>query len=239
MAQQGAGDIRKRGRLELHIPVRVRCKETGGDEWAELSHIIDVTQLGASLSLDHFIDIGRILHLSLPLPWRLRQYDHSEELYRIYALVRWRKPLEEGYAVGVAFVGKNPPASWIHDPSRIYGSGRSEEEKRRETRVQAALTVQLDLLGNDGEVLNSEVTVTENISRRGAACYTTLKTTPGPVLRVTSQQTDFTTTAIVRRCRTGTDNIPRVHLEFVGESWPLDIQDAEGIPPPPEDTEET
>jgi hypothetical protein len=76
-------------------------------------------------------------------------------------------------------------------------------------------------------VLHSEVTVTENISRRGAACYTTLRATPGNLLRVTSQQTDFSTTAVVRKCRTGADNIPRVHLEFVGDEWPLDIDDAD------------
>jgi hypothetical protein len=224
----GANDFRKRGRLELHIPVRIRCKETDGTEWAELSHIIDVTQLGASFNLEHPIAVGRILHMSLPLPWRLRQYDHSEELYRIYALVRWVRPAETGYAVGVAFVGKNPPASWIHDPSRIYGTaGRQEEDKRREGRIQAALTIQLDLLGESGEILNSEITVTENISRHGASCYTTLRANPGSLLRVTSQQTAFSTTAIVRRCRTGKDNIPRVHIEFVGEAWPLDIEEAD------------
>src|SRR4029453_17568109 len=103
---QGAGDLRKRGRLELHIPVRIRCRETDGAEWAELSHILDVTQLGASFTLTRPIGIGRIIHMSLPLPWRLRQYDHSEELYRIYALVRWVKTLDEGYSIGVAFVGK-------------------------------------------------------------------------------------------------------------------------------------
>ena len=224
---QGAGDLRKRGRLELQIPVRVRCKETDGTDWAELTHLIDVTQLGAAFTLEHYVEPGRILHLSLPLPWRLRQYDHSEELYRIYALVRWVKPAEEvgRKAVGVAFVGKNPPASYLHDPSRIYAAGKKEEDKRREGRIQAALMVQLDVIGNDGEVLKSEVTVTENISRHGAACYTTLYPTPGTILRITSQQTSFSTTAIVRKIRKGKDNIPRVHLEFVGDGWPLDIDD--------------
>lgn len=222
-------DIRKRDRLELHIPVRIRCKETEGTEWAELTHIIDVTQLGASFTLKHEIEVGRIVHLELPLPWRLRQYDHADDLYRIYALVRWIQPKEDGSrAIGVAFVGKNPPASYLKDPSRIYGPGRTKEEKRRETRLQAALPVQLDLLGERGEVISSEVTVTENISRRGASCYTTLKAMPGSVFRVTSQQSNFTTTAVVRRCRTGRDNIPRVHVEFVGEEWPLDIEATEG-----------
>jgi len=227
---EGAGDLRKRGRLELHIPVRVRCRETDGDEWAELSHIIDVTQVGASFSLEHHIETGRILHLSLPLPWRLRQFDHSEELYRVYALVRWTKKAESGFTVGVAFIGKNPPASWLHDPSRTYGStGKTEEpeEKRREGRIQAALMVTLELIAEDGSVISSESTVTENISKHGAACYSTLRATPGTLLRVTAAQTEFSTQAVVRRCRTGNDNIPRVHLEFIGEGWPLDIETEE------------
>ena len=53
--------------------------------------------------------------------------------------------------------------------------------------------------------------------------------TPGTRMRITSPQMDFTTTAVVRRCRTGEDNIPRVHVEFVGAEWPLDIE-----PPPDE-----
>ncbi len=223
----GSGDFRKRGRLELHIPVRVRCRETDGSEWAELSHILDVTQLGASFTLPQAIAVGRIVHLSLPLPWRLRQYDHSEELYRIYGLVRWVKAAEDGYAVGVAFIGKNPPASWLHDPGRLYHAGRPEEDTRREGRIQAALTVQLDLLGSDGEVTHSEITVTENISRHGAACYTSTHPQPGTVVRVTSQYSDFSTTAVVRKVRTGKDNIPRLHIEFVDEVWPLDIDDPE------------
>ena len=220
-------DLRKRDRIELTIPVRVRGKETDGSEWAELTHIIDVTQLGASFTLDREVEVGRIIHLELPLPWRMRQYDHADDLYRIYALVRWVKPGEGTRSVGVAFIGKNPPASYLHDPSRIYTPGRKLDDKRKEGRIQAALPVQLEVIGERGEVVGSEVTVTENISRRGASCYTSLKAIPGTLIRITSQQTDFTTTAVVRKVRTGTDNIPRVHVEFVGEAWPLDIDSAD------------
>jgi hypothetical protein len=226
-----SNELRKRERLELSIPVRVRVKETHGDEWAELTHIIDVTQLGASFSLQHNIEAGRIVFLELPLPWRLRQYDQAADLYRIYALVRWVRSKGDANLVGVAFIGKNPPASYLRDPSRIYSPGRKSNERRREGRIQAALQVQLEILDDAGEVIGSEEAVTENISRRGASCYTTLRAAPGTRMRVTSPQMDFTTTAVVRRCRTGEDNIPRVHVEFVGAEWPLDIE-----PPPDEKT---
>ena len=87
--------------------------------------------------------------------------------------------------------------------------------------------IQLDLLDDRGRSVGSEVTVTENISRHGASCYTSMKPTPGSLVRVTSQQTEFATNAVVLRCRTGEDNIARIHLEFQDGEWPLDIDEAE------------
>lgn len=221
--------FRKRERLELHIPVRVRCRETDGSEWNEVSHIEDVTQFGASFTIEHAIDVGRIIHLSLPLPWRLRQFDQSEDLYRVYALVRWVKPVADRYLVGVAFVGKTPPASYLHDPSRKYGT-EGFTEKRRETRIEAAIMIRLETIGDDGSVGESEITVTRNISRRGATCFTTLDTPVGSFLRVLSQESDFETTAIVRRRRQDSNGTPMLHVEFVGDPWPIDISAEEESP---------
>ena len=60
------------------------------------------------------------------------------------------------------------------------------------------------------------------------ACGGAFQPKPGTVLRVTSQQSEFSTTGVVRRFRTGKDNIPRIHIEFVGEDWPLDIEEDKG-----------
>jgi hypothetical protein len=140
---QGQDGFRKRDRLELHVPVRVRCRETDGTEWHELSRLEDVTQFGASFALERRIDVGRILHLTTPLPWRLRLFDQAADLYRVYALVRWVRPAGEKRLVGVAFVGKTPPASYLHDPSRLYGT-EGFSEKRRESRIEAAIQVCVD-----------------------------------------------------------------------------------------------
>jgi len=222
--------FRKRERLELHVPVRVRCRETDGTEWNEVSHVEDVTQFGASFTVEHGLDVGRIVHLSLPLPWRLRQFDQSEDLYRVYSLVRWVRPTGDRYLVGVAFIGKNPPASYVHDPSRRYGT-EGYTEKRRETRIEAALMVRLETVNDDGSTGDGEITVTRNISRRGATCYTTLTADNGAFLRVVSQESDFETSAIVRKRRLDDNGTPLLHLEFVGEPWPLELS--------PDDSEET
>lgn len=218
--------FRKRDRLELHVPVRIRCRESDGSEWHELSKLEDVTQFGASFVMDHMIETGRILHLTTPLPWRLRLFDQSADLYRVYALVRWTRPLEGRQLIGVAFVGKTPPASYLHDPSRRYGT-EGHGEKRRESRIEAAIMVRVDTIDEGGDVVESESTVTTNISRHGATCYTALETRPGNFVRVTSQDGDATTTAIVRARGANASGIPLLHLEFVGPAWPIEVAAAE------------
>jgi hypothetical protein len=225
MPQESDG-FRKRDRLELHVPVRIRCRESDGTEWHELSKLEDVTQFGTSFVLDHRLDVGRIIHLTTPLPWRLRLFDQASDLYRVYALVRWTRPVDGKMLVGVAFVGKTPPASYLHDPSRIYGTD-GFTEKRRESRIDAAIQVCVETIDERGDVIASEATVTTNISRHGATCFTSLSTLPGNFVRITSEDGDVTTTAIVRARRTDSHGIPMLHLEFVGSEWPLDLAAAD------------
>jgi len=77
------------------------------------------------------------------------------------------------------------------------------------------------VFGTNGELSEGERTVTENISRQGAAVFTTLEVTPGHFVKVTSEQYAISRLAAVRGRRTGPDGIPRLHLEFVGGEWPL------------------
>src|SRR5215211_2098124 len=98
---------RLRERLKLSMPVRVECRETTEFRWSEMSRLIDVTPFGASFALVHVTEVGRLLHLTLPMPRQLRCFDHVEPQYRVWAVVRNLKVQEarEGkparYEVGV------------------------------------------------------------------------------------------------------------------------------------------
>jgi hypothetical protein len=72
-----------------------------------------------------------------------------------------------------------------------------------------------------GQIAVAETTVTENISRRGASVFTTLNVANGRFVRLTSSQYQIAVIAAVRARRNGPDGIPRLHLEFVGQDWPL------------------
>jgi hypothetical protein len=238
---------RLRERIKLALPVRVHCRETADHEWTEMSRLVDVTPFGARFALTRPTERGRLMHLTLPMPRQLRCFDHIEDQYRVWAVVcRVTAAPEFGdgggemrFEVGVAFTGKRPPASYERDPATLYevdsvsaednlwrlreveqtpSSGKRSEQ----TRLQMALSVRVEVFDPDGRVTASEQTVTENISPRGAAVWTTLRVGRGRFVRLTSTDTGLSVVAAVRAARTGADGIPRLHLEFIDRLWPLE-----------------
>ena len=247
MSKSDQKQNRVRERIKLALPVRVHCRESAEHEWTEMSRLVDVTPFGARFPLTRPTERGRLLHLTLPMPRQLRCFDHIEDQYRVWALICHvsARPEFAGeetggvrYEVGVAFTGKHPPASYVKDPSTLYKAvsvsaednlWRLQEVERasashrsEQTRLQMALNVQLEVFDTEGRVTASEQTVTENISRRGAAVWTMLKVERGRFVRLTSTETGLAIIAVVRAMRTGADGIPRLHLEFINQQWPLE-----------------
>src|ERR1041384_7398917 len=101
---------RKRERLELSLPVRIYGRESEDHEWVEQTRLLDVTPFGVRFSLSKPTEPGRLLHLTLPMPRQLRCFDHVEDQYRVWALVRNIKVHDAGegkplrYDVGAAFI---------------------------------------------------------------------------------------------------------------------------------------
>src|SRR5215467_10139737 len=117
---------RIRERLELKLPVRVICRETPDFEWMEITRLQNVTPFGAGFTLKRPTEKGRILHMTIPMPRQLRVFDHAEDQYRVWALVRYvkgktspanNKPI---FDIGVAFIGKRAPPSFENEPWRRY-----------------------------------------------------------------------------------------------------------------------
>jgi len=239
---------RQRERFALALPVRVQCRESLDHEWIEMSRLLDVTPFGARLRLKRPTETGRLLLLTLPMPRPLRCFDHIEDQYRVWSLVRNVKLLdpasEKGALVeiGVAFVGKRPPRSFEADPSRRYEIARSTAEaglwavqeasgeslsevpatdKRKDTRHNIPVEVLIEVFAKDGSLSHSENTVTENISSHGAAIFTTLDLSPGRFVKLSSPQYQTGLLAVVRARHIAPDGIARLHLEFVGSEWPL------------------
>src|SRR5512140_2274960 len=114
------GERRKNPRLGLAIPVRVEGFLAGGEGWQELASTTDVSSGGACFALSHPVELGQVLLLSLALPKRLRQYDHAEQTYRVYSLVRGVHRHLERPRVGVMFFGKFAPRGFEERPEARF-----------------------------------------------------------------------------------------------------------------------
>ena len=171
-----------------------------------------------------------------------RVFDHVEDQYRIWALVRYVRKISAPdktsvFDVGVAFIGKRPPASYENEPwnryeissNALHSMATAEEivkpiptsDQRIHTRHNIPVDMALEVLDEKGEPGQTETTVTENISRKGATLFTTLEVPIGRFLRLTSQQYNLTVHAAVRARSVGANGILRLHVEFIDAEWPL------------------
>lgn len=240
-------DNRRIQRYSLALPARVEVKIDSTYSWNEVTRLEDISSFGAGFNLKRPVKRGRLLLMSIPMPRQLRCYDYLEPQYRVWGLVRRCIQLEsspdgESYGVGVAFVGKNPPASYTENPAKLYDLAIREdgglweltdadalpnEEDipaylRRHTRFAIPESLLLELLDENGDVAASEVTVTENISLGGASVFTSFNVEIGSFLRVRSERHDMSIISIVRGKHIGPDSIVRLHLEFVDHMFPLE-----------------
>jgi hypothetical protein len=232
---------RIRERLPLTLPVRVRGRETPNFEWTEVTRLTNVTPFGAGFTLRHPTEKGRLLHMTIPMPRQLRVFDHVEDQYKIWAVVRYIKTSivekQTVFEVGVAFVGKRAPASYEKEPWKRYDVSTNVfqalnaaedvltpfpvEDQRAHTRHNIAVDMRIEIVDPNGQVSETEQTVTENISSKGATLFTTLEIPPGRFIRLTSEQYKITAHAAIRSRSTGADGVPRIHVEFIDKEWPL------------------
>lgn len=237
MKQKGSRRLRER--LNFSLPLRVRARESQNHEWTEMTRSLDLTPFGARFLLHHPTERGRLLHLTIPMPRQLRCFDHTEPQYRIWALVRHVRPRpREGddicFEVGVAFIGKRPPESFLRDPTcRYEPQGADAEgmlaitesvvERAEKTRLHVPAEVVIELFDDASSSRTREETVTENISPEGAAVFTTLEIERGRFVRVRdARKPGFALIAVVRARHVGADHIARLHLEFVDGKWPIE-----------------
>src|SRR6476619_2987717 len=114
MNEQGKS-VRIRERLELRLPVRVHCRETPDFEWSEVTRLTDVTPFGAGFTIKRPTERGRLVHMTIRMPRQLRAFDFVEDQYKVWAVVRYIRPVPPGddkiprFDVGVAFIGKWAP----------------------------------------------------------------------------------------------------------------------------------
>lgn len=216
----------------------VKVKDENGKLWKEMGEVISVSSTGAGFYLKRECKPGRLVSLMIPVEPELRYYDHEKELYRVWGLVQHCHRLSDedmGFHVGVAFIGRNAPESYMEDPVQSYRiCGMSDDgmwkvseavrefKPRKDTRYYTAVDHYLAVVDAQKDTLKGERTTTENISRNGAAVITTMDLHVGDRVKIISEKYDFSGLAVVCNRRNGTDGKTRLNLQFVGATFPVE-----------------
>lgn len=240
-------EARRIPRFSLALPVRVESRVNETMSWNEITRLNDVSAFGAGFNLHRPVKRGRLVQMTIPLPRQMRCYDYTEPQYRVWGLVRSCIAKEsdseaENHSIGVAFIGKNPPSSYLRDPAKLFEISHLEDGKlwnvvdapaqpdesllakdlRRHTRFSIPTNVILEKIDGDGNIIATESSVTENLSLSGTAVFSTIEAEIGEFIRVKSETYNVSIISIVRGRHVGQDNIPRLHVEFVDRFFPLE-----------------
>ncbi len=218
----------------------VKGREKDDSQWREAADLISASSTGASFNLPRRCEVGTLISLMIPLPAHMRCYDHEKEFYRVWGLIQHCAPMTAddptNFHTGVAFIGKNPPPSYKNDPGQFYRisgvdpegmwsveESKTEFKKRSDVRFWRPVDLYLALIDTKDGATGGERTITENVSRSGAAVFTTLNVGIGDRVKFISEEYDFSGLAVVRNRQTGEDGRTRLHLRFVENLFPIEI----------------
>ncbi len=232
-------NARQAERIVLSLPIRVEAHDFQNKIWREISHLESVSNIGAGFYLSRPFEVGQLLCLTMPLEKNLRRYDHDQEQYSVWGIVRHcHRTLKNEFSVyhiGVAFIGQMPPSGYRKNPLTIYQISKIKEDgfweigedsqtpsTRHQPRYAIPIDVYIAVCDANETIVAHERTVTENISEGGASVFSALQLNIGDTVKVIKQHGSFSAEAIVRNRRVGEDNLPRLHLEFVNVRFPLE-----------------
>lgn len=215
---------RRMTRVPLGLPVRITGYEKQIGKWQELSETMDVSCSGVRLKLTRKVQRGQVLHLSLPLPWRMRQHGHGEPSYHVYALVQRILPTDQPgvKSLGLVFVGEYPPKSYLEKPWETYkpSAWKGEERRRspREYRSEVAFVVYLDDAQRE---ISQEVGQTVDVSRKGARICVQKPPEEFDLIKVIAPESNFESLGIVLGIRIGQAGFHHLNICWLGQEWPM------------------
>ena len=222
--------------MSLHAVVKGKDKE--GRQWKKPAEVMSISPTGSSFNMARKCDVGTLVTMAVPLPTHLRFYDYDKQSYRVWGLVQHCEPMtaenSSNFHVGVAFIGKDCPESYMVNPMqhyRISGVGRDGMwrvaelnrpfRKRADLRFWRNVELYLAVIDSKGGASGGERTTAENVSRSGAAVITTMNLGIGDRVKFISEKYDFSGLAVVCNVQVGDDERTRLHLKFVENTFPV------------------
>jgi CheY-like chemotaxis protein len=211
-------DNRRRShRYDLSITALVVGYDRKAGKWEEAAETIDASRTGLNMRMRRRIRHGVILHLTLPLPAKLRNHALASPTYSVYALVRRVEPSKKGVrVVGLEFVGEHPPIGYLDKPWATFQSKRwGGIDRRRKTRQERNDVIWIEYFTESMQCISQEAGRTENVSHGGLRIHVKAAPTDFELARVSYPDRGIESYAVVRNRYFGKDGFERLCLKFV------------------------
>lgn len=210
-------------RFKMRMPVQVTGYSRSGAAWQEAAETGQISRQGALVRMRQRVQHGHVLHLTMPLPLKLRSYSFADTHYKAYAIVRSVIPRGDGVRdVGLEFLGKNPPVGYFDKPWNYF---RTESwkgaERRRLPRFRITEQIQLDFFNDTRTLLSHCAGVTETLSRGGACVRVAAMPDEFDLVGVNCTEHGFESLAVVTNRFAGQDGQERLCLQFIEQQWPI------------------
>lgn len=243
VTEQTDPDNRRSPRTVTDLKTIVQFHIGPDETWKEVTRVLTVSRSGASFTMSHHCDVGRLVTLVMPLAPEFRAYDFTAELYPVIGLVQYCHPTtadggQQTFSVGVAFVGKTFPEGHKENPTQNYHiSGTTPTgmwqikpsgatfKVRAAPRFWVPLEVTITQIKRDRASSGDdykEQSVTTNVSMSGASVPCSLDLEIGDRLKFASKEHDFYTIAVVRNRQVKQGKKPVLHIEFVDNRFPVE-----------------
>lgn len=216
----------------------VEGKEDYSSYWEEQTETIAFSRLGASFKLNRKCQVGTLLALNFAMPPHLRTFDFGKRRYRVWGLVQICSEVRDedfdGFQIGVAFVGEQPPESYCENPQMSFRINGFDSEgmwtvepldfkfkSRAYFRFRYPLNCRLTPVDRDGkEKVLAINAITENIGIGGTAVASNLAIETGEHVMFHCEEPSFSSLSVVRkRLADGSDS--KLHLEFSEAEFPI------------------
>lgn len=226
-------------RRPASIAIIIKGRESTDVYWKEVTEVINVSRLGANFHIQRKCPAGRILSLLIKMPKNLRCYDLDKKLYRVWALVQHCTAMSykgaDGYQIGVAFVGKDAPKSYIENPLKTYRVSGMDEDgfwnideaktpfvSRAHHRFLSSEKVRIAIIDSEGEETEIDTdAITKDISIGGTAVFSMLEVDTGDCVRFTCDKFDFSSVCLVRNRQRLEGGTTMLHLSFSESTFPI------------------